>query len=94
MRAVILSSDICNLGKVASTMDHYHRGPIRYAFNIIGVQGRPLVNSAFDTQEEAESAHKPMQGVVASAKLIKRLGIVPLGMRRTARDAGELQHND
>jgi hypothetical protein len=41
-------------------MDHYHRGPIRYAFNIIGVQGRPLVSFAFDTQEEAESAHKAM----------------------------------
>jgi hypothetical protein len=56
-----------NLGKIDSTTDI--RGASRYGFNIIGVQGRPLVGFSFDTQEEAESAHKAMREVVASAKL-------------------------
>ena len=45
-------------------------GPIRYGFNIIGVHGQPLVSFAFDTQEEAEAAHKGMQPIIAMAKLI------------------------
>jgi hypothetical protein len=56
--------DTYNLGAVQSTTD----GP---GFNIVGVHGRPLVTFSFDTQEEAESAHKAMRGIVASAKLIK-----------------------
>ena len=62
--------DIYNLGKVNSTIDGVI-GPLRHGFNIIGVHGRPLVTFSFDTQEEAETAHKAMRDVVASAKLIK-----------------------
>jgi hypothetical protein len=62
--------DIYNLTKVDSTIDGVI-GPLLYGFNIIGVHGRPLVTFSFDTQEEAESAHKAMRGIVASAKLIK-----------------------
>ena len=58
-----------NHGRIDSTTDI--RGASRYGFNIIGVQGRPLVGFSFDTQEEAESAHKAMREVVASAKLIR-----------------------
>ena len=58
-----------NLGKIDSTTDI--RGASRYGFNIIGVQGRPLVCFSFDTQEEAEAAHKTMRDIVASAKLIR-----------------------
>ena len=43
-----------NLGKIDSTTDI--RGASRYGFNIIGVQGRPLVGFSFDTQDEAEAA--------------------------------------
>jgi hypothetical protein len=50
--------DIYNLGKVARTTDG--RGEFFHAFNIIGVQGRPVVGFAFETQEEAEAAHKAM----------------------------------
>ena len=60
---------IYNLGKVDSTIDGVI-GPLLYGFNIIGVHGQPLVTS-FDTQEEAESAHKAMRGIIASARLIK-----------------------
>jgi hypothetical protein len=62
--------DIYNLGNVDSTIDGVI-GPLLYGFNIIGIHGRPLVTFSFDTQEEAESAHRAMQGIVASAKLIK-----------------------
>ena len=56
--------NVYNLGAVQSTTD----GP---GFNIVGVHGRPLVTFSFDTQQEAESAHKAMRAIVASAKLIK-----------------------
>jgi hypothetical protein len=62
--------DIYNLGKIDSTIDGVI-GPLLYGFNVIGIQGRPLVTFSFDTQEEAENAHKAMRDVVASAKLIK-----------------------
>jgi hypothetical protein len=62
--------DIYNLTKVDSTIDGVI-GPLLYGFNIVGVHGRPLVTFSFDTQEEAESAHKAMRAIVASAKLIK-----------------------
>ena len=58
-----------NLGKIDSTTDI--RGASRYGFNIIGVQGRPLVGFSFDTQDEAEAAHKAMRDIVATAKLIR-----------------------
>jgi hypothetical protein len=59
-----------NLGKIDSMIDGVI-GPFLYGFNIIGIHGRPLVTFSFDTQEEAESAHKAMRGIVASAKRIK-----------------------
>jgi hypothetical protein len=62
--------DIYNLTKVDSTIDGVI-GPLLYGFNIIGVRARPLVTFSFDTQEEAESAHKAMRDIVASAMLIK-----------------------
>jgi hypothetical protein len=60
--------DIYNLGKVARTTDN--RGEPFHAFNIIGVQGRPVVGFAFETQEEAEAAHKAMLVIITTAKLI------------------------
>ena len=62
--------DIYNLTKVDSTIDGVI-GPLLYGFNIIGVQGRPLVTFSFETSDEAEVAHNAMQDIVASAKLIK-----------------------
>ena len=62
--------DFYNLGKINSTIDGVI-GPLLHGFNIIGVHGRPIVTFSFDTQEEAEIAHKAMRDVVASAKLIK-----------------------
>jgi hypothetical protein len=62
--------DIYNLTKVDSTIDGVI-GPLLYGFNIIGVRGRPLVTFSFETLEDAESAHKAMRAIVASAKLIK-----------------------
>jgi hypothetical protein len=59
--------DSYNLGKIARTTDG--RG-VLHAFNIIGVQGRPVVGFAFETQEEAEAAHKAIQPIIATAKLI------------------------
>ena len=40
------------------------------ASSIIGIIGRPIVSFEFETQEEAEAAHKAMQAIVAKAKLI------------------------
>ena len=62
--------DVYNLSKVDSTIEGVI-GPLRYGFNIIGVHGRPLVTLAFETRDEAESAHKAMLEIVATAKLIK-----------------------
>ena len=62
--------DVYNLGKVDSTIDGVI-GPLLYGFNIIGVRGRPLVTFSFETRDEAESAHKAMLEIVATAKLIK-----------------------
>ena len=61
---------IYNLTKVDSTIDGVI-GPLLYGFNIIGVQGRPLVTFSFETRDEAEVAHNAMIDIVASAKLIK-----------------------
>jgi hypothetical protein len=60
--------DTYGLGKVARTAGG--RGEPFHAFNIIGVHGSPLVSFSFDTQEEAEAAHKAMQSIVATAKII------------------------
>jgi len=60
--------DIYNLGKVDSITDD--ESMLRFGFSIIGVIGRPIVSFEFDTQEEAEAAHKAMQAIVAKAKLI------------------------
>ena len=62
--------DVYNLGKVDSTIDGVI-GPLLYGFNIIGVRGRPLVAFSFETRDEAESAHKAMLEIVATAKFIK-----------------------
>jgi hypothetical protein len=43
---------------------------LRFGFSIIGVIERPIVSFEFETQEEAEAAHKTMQVIVAKAKLI------------------------
>jgi hypothetical protein len=59
--------DIYNLGAVQSTTDGREG---YYGFNIVGVHSRPLVTFSFDTQEEAEAAHKAMQASVAKAKVI------------------------
>jgi hypothetical protein len=55
--------DTYALSKVAPTIDGS-------GFNIIGVYGRPLVSFEFETEEEAEGAHKAMQPVLATTKLI------------------------
>jgi hypothetical protein len=55
--------DVYNLGKVDRTTDG--RDALFYGFNIIGVQVRPLVGFAFETQEEADAAHKAMKPIVA-----------------------------
>jgi transposase len=61
--------DIYNLSKVDSTIDGVI-GPLRYGFNIVGVHSRPLVSFSFETQEEADAAHKAMQPIIAMAKAI------------------------
>jgi hypothetical protein len=60
--------DIYNLGKVALITDD--ASMLRFGFSIIGVIERPIVSFEFETQEEAEAAHKTMQVIVAKAKLI------------------------
>jgi hypothetical protein len=60
--------DIYNLTKVDSITDD--ESMLRFGFSIIGVIERPIVNFEFETQEEAEAAHKAMQAIVAKAKLI------------------------
>jgi hypothetical protein len=49
--------DIYNLTRVDSTIDGVI-GPLLYGFNIICVQGRPLVTFSFDTSDEAEVANR------------------------------------
>jgi hypothetical protein len=51
--------DIYNLTEVDTTMDG-KKGVLLQGFNIIGVDGRPLVTLSFETQSEAEAA-----GVIA-----------------------------
>jgi hypothetical protein len=60
--------DVYNLGKVAQTTDG--RGALFYGFNIIGVQGRPLVGLSFESAAEAEAALKAMQPIIAKVKVI------------------------
>jgi hypothetical protein len=55
--------DAYNLGDIQSTTDGYE-------FDILGVHGRPLVSFSFETQEEADAAHKAMQPIIAKAKVI------------------------
>ena len=62
--------DIYNLSKINSTIDGVI-GPLLHGFNIIGVHGRPLVTFLVRYSEEAESAHKAMRDVVATAKMIR-----------------------
>jgi hypothetical protein len=61
--------DIYNLTEVDTTMVG-KRGVLLQGFNIIGVDGRPLVTLSFETQSEAEAAQKAMLPVVRVAKLI------------------------
>ena len=61
--------DIYNVGKVQSTTDQ-RLGVIRHGFNVIGVQGHPIVSIAFESKEEADAAYKAMQPIIAKAKLI------------------------
>ncbi len=60
--------NIYNSGKVALITDD--ESMLRFGFSIIGVIERPIVSFEFETQEEAEAAHKTMQAIVAKAKLI------------------------
>jgi hypothetical protein len=60
--------DLYNLGKVDSIADD--ESMLGFGFSIIGIIGRPIVSFEFETQEEAEAAHKAMQAIVAKAKLI------------------------
>jgi hypothetical protein len=60
--------DIYNLTYIA--LKDGPSGAPFHGFNVIGIQGRPLVTLAFDTREEAEVAHKAMEPIVAMAKLI------------------------
>ena len=59
--------DLYNLGKVDSITDD--ESLLRFGFSIIGIIGRPIVSFEFETQEEAEAAHKVMLAIVAKAKL-------------------------
>jgi hypothetical protein len=54
--------DIYNLAKVDATRDGA-RGTSLHGFNIIGVDGRPLVTFSFETLAEAQEAHKAMQAI-------------------------------
>ena len=58
---------VYNLGAVQSTADGRED---HYGFNVIGIHGRPLVTFSFETQKEAEAAHKGMQPIIAKAKVI------------------------
>jgi hypothetical protein len=60
--------DVYNLGKVDLISDL--RDDVYFEFNVIGVHGQPLVAFAFRTREEAEAAHKAMQAIVSTAKII------------------------
>jgi hypothetical protein len=59
--------DIYNLGNVQSTMEGVRGEPL-FAFNVVGVHGRPVVGFSFETQ--AEAAHKLMRQVVSKAKIV------------------------
>jgi hypothetical protein len=61
--------DIYNLAKVDATRDGA-RGTSLHGFNIIGIDGRPLVTFSFETLAEAQEAHKAMQAIVPKMKLI------------------------
>jgi hypothetical protein len=47
--------DIYNLGKIVSRMDT-PRGAFLFGFDVIGVQGRPVVGFSFATEAEAIKA--------------------------------------
>lgn len=61
--------DIYNLATVDATRDSA-RGTSLHGFNIIGVDGRPLVTFSFETLAEAQDVHKAMQAIVPKMKLI------------------------
>ena len=42
-----------------------------FAFKLIGVVGKPLINFGFGTRSEAEAARQSMLEVVATAKVIE-----------------------
>ena len=63
--------DIYYLSQVDTTMDGV-RGVLLQGFNIIGVHGRPLVTLSFETQAEAEAAHKAALSLLSAKKFLSR----------------------
>jgi hypothetical protein len=58
-----------NVGQVAS-MTAGSRGALLYGFNITGVVEQPVVAFAFGTKDEADTAHKAMQMIMAKAIVV------------------------
>jgi hypothetical protein len=61
--------DVYNLSEVDSTIDG-PRSVNYFGFNVIGVNGRPVVGFSFQTQEAADDAHTLMREVLRNAKVI------------------------
>jgi hypothetical protein len=61
--------DVYNLSKVDSTIDG-PRSVNYFGFDVIGINGRPVVGFSFKSEGEADAAHTLMREVVRNAKVI------------------------
>jgi hypothetical protein len=52
------------------TVKESNGGRILHGFNVIGINGRPLVTFNYETKEEAAAAREQMREPVARAKTI------------------------
>ena len=65
-------------GEVANDLQSWHDTPVResnggrtlHGFNLIGINGRPLVKFNYETEEEAAATREQMRQAVARAKTI------------------------
>jgi hypothetical protein len=56
-------------GPIISTRES-NGGRVLHGFNVVGINGRPLVTFHYETEEEAAAAREQMRQAIATAKSI------------------------
>ena len=60
---------VYEVGSIAAVPES-NGGRTLHGFNVIGINGRPLVTFNYETEEEAAAAREQMREAVARAKMI------------------------